>query len=80
MILFDFAVDFEYLFENFNLNMTLKVQIFLHHFDMTQKSLRFTNGEFVESTHYSIKNEERTHNVKVKRMSSSLVRTAEHLL
>ena len=38
--------------------------IILHHyqdnFDMTQKSMRFTNGEFVESTHYSIKNEERT--------------------
>ena len=51
---------------------TLKVHIILHHykdyFDMTQKSMRFTNGEFVESTHYSIKNEERTHNFKVKRM------------
>ena len=72
LILFDFSVNFEYLFENFNLNMTLKVHIILHHykdyFDMTQKSMRFTNGEFVESTHYSIKNEERTHNFKVKRM------------
>ena len=72
MILFDFSVNFEYLFENFNLNMTLKVHIILHHykdyFDMTQKSMRFTNGEFVESTYYSIKNEKRTHNFKVKRM------------
>ena len=72
LILFDFSVNFEYLFENFNVNMTLKVHIILHHykdnFDMTQKSMRFTNGEFVESTHYSIKNEERTHNFKVKRM------------
>ena len=61
LILFDFAVNFEYLFENFNLNMTLKVHIILHHyqdyFDMTQKSMRFTNGEFVESMHYSNKNE-----------------------
>ena len=66
------SVNFEYLFENFQPNMTLKVHIILHHykdyFDMTQKSMRFTNGKFVESTHYSIKNEERTHNFKVKRM------------
>ena len=40
---------------------SLKVHIILHHyqyqdyFDMTQKSVRFTNGEFVESTHHSIK-------------------------
>ena len=55
LILFDFAVNFEYLFENFNLNMTLKVHIILQHyqdyFDMTQKSMRFTNDEFVEITH-----------------------------
>ena len=57
--------------------VTLKVHIILHHykdyFDMTQKSMRFTNGEFVESTHYSIKNEERTHNFKVKRMMGTPV-------
>ena len=51
--------------------------IILHHyqdyFDMTQKSMRFTNGEFVESTHYSIKNEERTHNFKVKRVMGTPV-------
>ena len=72
MILFDFAVDFEYLFENFNLNMTLKVQIILH-FDMTQKSMRFTNGEFVESTHYSIKTEERVYNFIFKRLMGTPV-------
>ena len=46
LILFDFSVNFEYLFESFNLNMTLKVHIILHHyqdyFDMKQKSMRFT--------------------------------------
>ena len=78
-VLFGFSVNFEYLFENFKLNMTLKIHIILHHykdyFDMTQKSMRFTNGEFVESSHYSFKKEERTHGFKVKRA----IGTPEHL-
>ena len=43
----------------------------MHHygdyFDMTGKTFRHTNGEFVESSHYSIKREDSTHNFKVKR-------------
>ena len=34
----------------------------------TGRTFRHTNGEFVESTHYSIKNGDRTHNFKVKRV------------
>ena len=79
MILYDFSVNFNYLHDNFGLNMTMKVHIILHHyqdyFDWTGKTMRFTNGEFVESTHYSIKNEEKTHNFKVKR----LMGTPKHL-
>ena len=79
LILYDFSVNFNYLHDNFGLNMTMKVHIILHHyqdyFDWTGKTMRFTNGEFVESTHYSIKNEEKTHNFKVKR----LMGTPKHL-
>ena len=57
--------------ENFHLSMTLKVHIILHHyhdyFDWTGRTMRFTNGEFVESSNYSFKKEERTHGFKVKR-------------
>ena len=71
-VLSDFQVDFEYLYKNFKLNMSLKTHIVLHHyrdyFDWTGKTFMHTNGEFVESTHYSIKNEDRTHNFKVKRV------------
>ena len=71
LVLYHFQVNFFYLYENFNLNMTLKVHIILHHyndyFDWTGRTMRLTNGEFVESSHYSIKKEERTHGFKVKR-------------
>ena len=52
--------------------MTLKTHIICDHysdyFDWTGKSFRYTNGEFVEAQHYALKNEDRTHNFKVKRM------------
>ena len=45
--------------------------LLLHHysdyFDWTGKTFRHTNGEFVESSHYSIKNADITHGFKVKR-------------
>ena len=51
--------------------MTLKVHIIMHHykeyFDLTQKTFRHTNGEFVEASHYTLKNEDRTHGFRVKR-------------
>ena len=41
LVLYDFGVNFFYLYDNFNLNMTLKVHIILHHyqdyFDWTGK-------------------------------------------
>ena len=57
LILFDFAVNFEYLFENFNLNMTLKVHIILHHYQDYFDTEINEIYQFVESSHYSIKNE-----------------------
>ena len=51
--------------------MSLKVHIIIHHyrdyFEWTGKNFRYTNGEFVEASHYSIKNEDKTHNFKVTR-------------
>ena len=71
LVLYQFQVNFFYLYENFHLNMTLKVHIILHHyhdyFDWTGRTMRFTNGEFVESSHYSFKKEERTHGFQLKR-------------
>ena len=72
LVIHDFKVNFDYLFDNFGLNMSLKVHIILDHykeyFDLAGKTLRHTNGEFVESSHYSIKNEDRTHGFKIKRV------------
>ena len=52
LILYHFQVNFVYLYENFNLNMTLKVNIVIHHysdyFDWTGRTMHFTNGEFVD--------------------------------
>ena len=43
------------LYENFNLNMTLKEHIIIDtyrdYFEWTGRTMRITNGEFVESSH-----------------------------
>ena len=53
MVLYDFSVNFNYLHDNFRLNMTLKVHIILHHyqdyFDWTGKTMRFTNGDLLKA-------------------------------
>ena len=67
----EFKRNFYFLYENVGLNMTLKIHIILDHykdyFEWTAKTFRHTNGEFVESSHYTIKKEEATHGFKVKR-------------
>ena len=59
--------------------MTFKVHIIINHysdyFDWTGRTMCFTNGGFVESSHYSFKKEERTHGFKVKRVMD----TPKHL-
>ena len=58
--LYDFEQNFFYLYECFNLNMTLKVHVIIHHyrwyFIKTGKKFKDTNGEFVETVHYTLKN------------------------
>ena len=63
--------NFDYLFQNFSLNMTLKVHVILHHysyyFTNTGKTFKDTNGEFVESLHNSLRLHEESHRMKVVR-------------
>lgn len=74
-VLHDFRKNFDYLYDNFNLNMTLKIHVIFHHyedyFDMTGKTMKYTNGEFVESCHHTIRQEEESHNFKVVRKVGS---------
>ena len=64
-------MNFDFLYEEFGLNMTLKIYVILHHygdyFDWTRKTFTHTNGEFVEAAHYTIKTEETQHRLKVTR-------------
>ena len=39
-----------------------------NYFDITQESMRFTNGEFTETAHATFKVSERTHGFRVNRM------------
>ena len=68
LILNDFERNFDYLYENIELNMTLKVHVILHHisqyFDMTNTTMRDTNGEFVETLHSSLHIHEENHGYK----------------
>ena len=54
----------------YNLNMTLKCHILIHHypyfFEKGGKNMRYTNGEFPESCHSTLKQSEETHGFKVK--------------
>ena len=56
-------------------HMTLEIHVILNHyadyFFWANKTLRHTNGEFVEQAHYTIKNEETLHRLKVTRKLGS---------
>ena len=71
-ILKEFRVNFDHLYYHFRMNMSLKMHIIVDHyqeyFDLAGKTFRHTNGEFVESSHHSIKQEDITHNFKIKRV------------
>ena len=71
--------------------MTLKCHIILEHyntyFTQTAKTLRHTNGEFVESCHYQLRKSEERHQFKmVKKLGSpkhqavSIVLEIEHIV
>ena len=51
--LYSFKVNFEYLYENFELNETLKIHVILAHFDWyfqeTGTDFKNTNGEYFKA-------------------------------
>ena len=53
----------------YNMNMILKTHIIYHHlkdyFYLTEKTLKYVNGEFVEGAHSSLKKHEDSHGFKV---------------
>ena len=55
--------------------MTIKIHIIYNHyedyFDWTMTTFRYTNGEFVESMHSTIRKEEQAHNFRVTRILAS---------
>ena len=70
-VLFDFKTNFDFLFEEFNLPMTLKIHVILDHyseyFEWTNKTMRYTNAEFTETAHSTFKMSERIHKFKISR-------------
>ena len=80
LALFNFEHNFLNLYEMFNLNMTLKIHIILHHyrwyFQRTGKNLKNTNGEFGETVHSTLKKFELGRGFKVSRKLA----TDHHLL
>ena len=58
-----------YLYENFGLNMTLKVHVIIDHykyfFEKSGTTMRHSNGEFTESCHSTLRKSEETHGFKV---------------
>ena len=78
--LFNFKINFDYLYDNFGLNMTLKTHVIVSHFEWYFKNADTnfcnTNGEFFEAVHYSLKKHEIEHGYVVKKQQG----TPSHLL
>ena len=70
-VLFDFQTNFEFLYEEFNLPMTLKIHVIIDHysdyFSWTGRTMKYTNAEFTETAHSTFKMSERIHKFKVTR-------------
>jgi hypothetical protein len=67
----NFKTNFDILYDQHNINMTLKIHVIVDHFqdyfDWTKKTFKFTNGEFMESIHSTVKRAEMQHGLKVTR-------------
>ena len=68
MVIDDFSQHFYNLYTEFNLSLTLKCHIIIHHylyfFEKTGKTMRLTNGEFTESCHSTLRQSEERHNLR----------------
>ena len=67
----EFEEHFYNLFHKYNLNMSLKVHVVLHHyayyFENTGETFKETNGEFHETCHSTLRKEEEEHGLKTVR-------------
>ena len=67
----EFEEKFFNLFAKYQLSMTLKVHVVIHHykfyFETTGKTLKETNGEFTETCHSTLRKAEECHNQKIVR-------------
>ena len=70
-ILFDFKTNFDFLYEEFKLPMTLRIHLIIDHysdyFQWTNQTMRLTNAEFTETAHSTFKMSERIHKFKISR-------------
>ena len=61
----------KHFYENIELNITLKVHVISHHFtqyfELTNSTMKDTNGEFVETLHSSLRIHEEKHGFKIVR-------------
>ena len=71
----DYTDNFYNLYMDYNLNMTLKCHIIIHHYQyFFQKrggNMKLTNGEFPESCHSTLRQSEERHGFKTKRKLGS---------
>ena len=61
-IIDEFENKFNYLYDTKKLNMTLKTHVIIHHykdyFELSGKTFKYTNAEFTESLHSSLRKHE----------------------
>ena len=70
-VLYDFRTNFDYLYGEFNIPMTLKIHVIVHHykeyFEWNNKTMRFTDAKFTETAHSTFKMSERIRKLKITR-------------
>ena len=75
-----YSQKFYSMFMEYGLNMTLKIHVITHHykyyFDKTGKTLKYTNSEFTESAHSSLRMSEEIHGLNVSTIGCNLILNA----
>ena len=82
-VIHDFKSSFDKMYRKFNMNMILKTHIIYHHledyFDWTETTLKYLNGEFVETAHSTLRKHEEAHGFKVSINKGSNIHIAKAL-
>ena len=75
---------FNTLYDNFHINMTLKIHVIFHHyedyFEATGTNFRTTNGEHHEALHHSLKMFERKKNLHMQKKLGSFMHQQKSLI